>query len=212
LEMIAAKEGGSARLPEMFPRVREGLGMLSKWSFSNSCAMASLTACPPPAHVRCMCVQPICRDRLVMLRFVARVSTILATAALFAAPPAAASGSFSSSLFTFVTTVQDDGKKEPGGWQEASAPLRFVDARGIIPRIWTCSLTIGMPLRAAAYGQISPVSAAEKSAFVATKASVNVMHRQEEWLTAEFCIAFKDEVNRIFRQDYKGLGARANVP
>jgi len=67
-----------------------------------------------------------------------------------------------------------------------------------------------MPLRAEVLGRISPDHAAELTAEVATKASTQVMHRQTEWLTADFCRAFREEMLLLFREDHKLLGARVN--
>jgi hypothetical protein len=130
---------------------------------------------------------------------------------LLAAMPAAAIGSFSRSLFRFRVTVKDDGKAEPGGWQEATTQLNFVDARLLLPKTWSCRVTVGMPLRSSAYGRISTDSAAEMSASVATDASQRVMHRQPEWLTAEFCRAFIIEMKDLFRKNYPGLGAKVSA-
>lgn len=134
----------------------------------------------------------------------------VAVVLLLAARPAEAIGSFSPSLFRFRIIVKDDGKAEPGGWQEASTELNFVDGRLVLPKAWSCRLNVGMPLRAAAYGRISPDFAAETAASVATQASQVVMHRRPEWLTAAFCIEFITEMNDLFVKNYPDLGARAS--
>jgi hypothetical protein len=69
-----------------------------------------------------------------------------------------------------------------------------------------------MPLRTAAMGRISPASAAEMAAELATEASSEVMHRRPDWMTAEFCEAFKNEMNDLFFSRYTNLGARVNFP
>lgn len=147
-----------------------------------------------------------------MLRRPARAPLLIATAVLLVAAPAWAIGRFSPSLFEFVTTTKDDGKDEAGGWQEASAQLKLVDTRPVISRMWTCRIRVGMPLRTAAMGRISPTSAAEMAADLATEASSGVMHRRPDWMTAEFCKAFKDEMNDLFLDRYDRLGARVNFP
>jgi len=141
-----------------------------------------------------------------------RLVPLVALAALLVAMPALAIGRFSPSVFKFVTTVPDDGKEDSTGWQQASAELNFVDTRSVIPRAWSCRVRIGMPLRTSALGRISPESAAEMSANIATDASGNVMHRRPEWLTAEFCSAFKDEMLSLFAGRHPRLGARVNSP
>jgi len=130
---------------------------------------------------------------------------LVALAALLVAGPALAIGSFSPSAFKFATTVPDDGKADPAGWQEASAELNFVDTRSIIPHLWSCRVRVGMPLRTGALGPVSPESAAEMSAGIATEASGTVIHSRPEWLGAEFCVAFKEEMTRLFRRDHPSL-------
>ena len=98
---------------------------------------------------------------------------------------------------------------EAGGYQTASAKLRFVDSRQKPTAIWACSLTVGMPLRTMKFGRVSPARAAQIAADVATSASSTVMHSRGSWLRIAFCLGFQDEMNRIFGADYEGLGARA---
>lgn len=135
---------------------------------------------------------------------------LLATVALVIAAPALAIGSFSASAFQFVVIVKDDGTSDPGGWQEAATTLKFADGRQDPARIWTCKVTIGMPLRTNAQGSISQEDAAEMSADIATRASSDVMRSRPAWLTAEFCKAFKQEMQAAFDGIHKGLGARVN--
>ena len=137
---------------------------------------------------------------------------LVALAALLVAGPALAIGRFLPSVFKFATTIPDDGKADPAGWQEASAELNFVDTRSIIPRAWSCRMRIGMPLRTGGLGRISPEAAAEMSADIAADASGTVMHSREEWLAAEFCLEFKKEMNRLFVERHPLLGARVNSP
>lgn len=140
-----------------------------------------------------------------------RLAPLVALATLLMAMPALAIGRFSPSVFKFSTIVKDDGEPDSTGWQEASAELNFVDTRPFFPRAWSCRVKIGMPLRTSALGPISPESAAEMSADVATDASQNVMYRRPEWLTAEFCSAFKDEMLSLFVGRHPRLGARVNL-
>lgn len=68
-----------------------------------------------------------------------------------------------------------------------------------------------MPLRTKAQGSISQEEAAEMSADIATTVSSVVMHSRPAWLTAEFCGAFKTQMDKAFAKTYKGLGARVNL-
>ena len=145
-------------------------------------------------------------------RFSSVLPTAIVAAVLLASSPAEAVGAFSPSVFPFTIKVQDDGTGAAGGWQEASALLKFVDTRPLPPRLWSCRITVGMPLRAATHGRISPAFAAGTAASVATEASTKVMHRQPEWMTAEFCVAFVAEMNSLFLKDHRSLGARVNGP
>lgn len=117
-------------------------------------------------------------------------------------------GRFSSSLFRFVSIIPDDGRDRGGGWQEASAVLKFVDGRHLIPAVWSCRVTVGMPFRTGAWGPITPEYAAEISATLATDASTIVMQRRAEWLPALYCAEFIAEMRSMFRDRYDGLGAR----
>src|SRR4051812_6097274 len=141
-----------------------------------------------------------------------RLLPLVAFAALLVAMPALAIGRFSPSVFKFVTTVKDEGEGEAGGWQEASADLNFVDTQTWIPHAWSCRMTVGMPLRTVALGLISPESAAEMSANIATDASGVVMHSRPEWLAAEFCQALKIQMLSLFAKRYSQLGARVTSP
>jgi hypothetical protein len=73
-------------------------------------------------------------------------------------------------------------------------------------------MRISVPLRTSALGLISPEHAAELTADIATEASVTVMHRKQTWLTADFCKAFKDQMNRLFFEKHRRLGARVSSP
>jgi hypothetical protein len=115
-------------------------------------------------------------------------------------------GGFSSSLFKFSTIVHEPGTG-PGGWQEARATLKFADTRH--GARWSCPVVVGTPIRSAVWGHMTKSHAADISAAVADHASSRVMHTRPEWLPALFCIKFVDDMNLIFREDYKGLGASA---
>jgi hypothetical protein len=114
-------------------------------------------------------------------------------------------GGFSAALFPFKTTIEDDGMDAGGGFQEAKTTLKFTDTRQRPPARWTCSFTVGMPLRTAKYGKIDAIHAAVITARVATLAS-KVMHSRSAWLPVLFCIKFKEKMNETFKDEYKGLG------
>lgn len=120
---------------------------------------------------------------------------------------------FSASLFNFKTTLEDDGKDEGGGEQEASAKLKFIDSRPFIPEIWTCDVTIKMPLRTAKRGTVSAKEAAKIAAKITTRASTTVMHSQSSWQPTLFCSKFGNEMQNLFNHDpeFKGLGGRASA-
>ena len=110
---------------------------------------------------------------------------------------------FSASNFKFSTMVQDDGRGKAGGWQRASAVLKFADWRGFGPNFWQCSLTVGVPIRSEAAGRISPEQAAQITAAVATEASSVVMHSRPAWVGAAYCIAFREKMREMFSSRYR---------
>lgn len=118
-------------------------------------------------------------------------------------------GSFSSSLFKFKNTQEDDGVGY--GWQVAEPTLKFADGRQDPAQAWSCTLNIGMPLRTDKLGKISADWAAGTSATVATSSSSIVMRSKDSWTPAAFCKAFKDEMLKLFKKDHEGLGARVEV-
>ena len=115
-------------------------------------------------------------------------------------------GGFSAALFPFKTTIEDDGTGPGGGYQEAKTTLKFVDTRQKPPATWTCSFTVGMPLRTAKYGKLDAIHAAVITAEVATLSSSSVMHSREVWLPVLFCKNFKEKMFDTFRSRYNGLG------
>lgn len=158
------------------------------------------------------------RTRMQAVMLLAATLASAAPIARAERPPAAgiaedgrfpAAGGFSPGEFRFTPTVPDDGLGTAGGWQEATARLRIVDMRHLMPRIWSCLLTVGMPLRTAGEGSIAPETAAIRSAAIATQASSAVMHRQPEWLPAAYCKQLGDEMTALFRGQHPRLGARA---
>jgi hypothetical protein len=109
-----------------------------------------------------------------------------------------------------LTTIPDDGKQEGGGWQESNTVLHFSDwrHRWIFPKTWSCEMIIGMPVRAKAYGPISPRRAANITAPIATVASMDVMHSRSDWIAAAYCIALRVRMEQIFVVQHPYLGAR----
>jgi len=120
-------------------------------------------------------------------------------------------GSYDASLFRFKTIVADDGNGEAGGYQAASANVKFVDGRQDLPVGWSCALTVQMPLRTKLYGKISPDDAAEMTADVLTEASSFTMHSRSSWIQALFCIKLAENMIPIFEERYKGVGPRINA-
>jgi hypothetical protein len=119
--------------------------------------------------------------------------------------------SFDASDFVFVTTVPDDGQDGAGGWQQAIATLKFVRwTSTIFPQRWSCPVTVGMPIRSAAWGTWSASKAATVTAAIATLASENVTHETPDLTGVLFCSAFKDEMLSLFKMQFAGLGARVN--
>ncbi|MEO7330656.1 MAG: hypothetical protein ABI193_18925 [Minicystis sp.] len=120
-------------------------------------------------------------------------------------------GSYSASLFKFATQVADDGKGRGGGWQIASATVKFVDGRQDPPAAWTCNLGVGVVIRSEYYKTISPEYAAEATAEVLTDASSLTMHTKDAWIAALFCSKLKDKMNAVFGEQYPSLGARVTL-
>jgi hypothetical protein len=108
-------------------------------------------------------------------------------------------GGFSAASFPFKTTIQDDGTDVGGGYQEAKTTLKFTDPRQRPIARWTCSFTVGMPLRTAKYGKIDAIHAAVITAQVATLAS-KVIHTRSAWLPVLFCKEFKEKMTYIFHK------------
>jgi hypothetical protein len=116
---------------------------------------------------------------------------------------------YSPSLFQFVTTIPDPGAGEVGGWQVATTRLNFIDARRLfVPKTWWCVVEVGMPLRTMHDGRIWARYAAQITADIATEASPRVMPRKSQWMQADFCIQFGDEMRRLFVKRYETIGAR----
>ncbi|MEZ4294770.1 MAG: hypothetical protein R3B70_07315 [Polyangiaceae bacterium] len=119
-------------------------------------------------------------------------------------------GAFSPSVFNFMTTLPDDGTDKGGGWQVATATLKFARISGLLPESWSCTVTVGMPLRTALHGKVSAESAASISAAVATQASANVRKSEPELPPGVFCIKLIAQMDAIFRAEpLKSYGARA---
>lgn len=115
---------------------------------------------------------------------------------------------FSTSIFMFTTTVADDGQGDAGGWQVAAATLKFNRWIGVLPENWACQVTIGMPVRAEAYGKISPQQAATITTGVANNASQFVMHNPEGLPPGIFCSRLKPTMQQLFDTQYYLLGAK----
>jgi hypothetical protein len=104
--------------------------------------------------------------------------------------------------------VEDDGKKAAGGWQVGSATLHFYRWTDALPESWTCSVTVGMPVRAEAYGVIPAKKAATITAQVATAASFRVMSFRPELPPGIYCDRLSTEMKAEFKAEFENLGAR----
>lgn len=118
-------------------------------------------------------------------------------------------GTFSPSVFKFVTVVPDDGTGVAGGWQQAASTLKFIRWISVVPESWTCSIKVGMPLRTGMFGVISAQQAATITAGVATVASKTVMDLKPPLPPGIYCIKLKAEMASMFASPaYTGLGAK----
>lgn len=103
---------------------------------------------------------------------------------------------FDPSAFNFVTVVADDGKDAAGGWQHATAILAFVRLDG--SEAWTCTITVGMPLRAELVGVISRAAAANVTAAIATQAWQYLRKTAPGLPPGVFCSKFKAQMHGLF--------------
>jgi hypothetical protein len=117
---------------------------------------------------------------------------------------------FDPSVFRFVTIIDDDGTDKGAGWQEAKAKLNF--KRLTVPheiKSWSCSFTIGMPLRTEIYGPID----ADRAASISEEITEEVANRMDYHLPQGiFCERFVLAARAAFKSKYKGLGARVTNP
>jgi hypothetical protein len=111
-------------------------------------------------------------------------------------------GSFSPSDFKFITIIPDDGKAEPGGWQEAKVTLKIKRLIGIMTyESFTCpQMTIGTPLRNKDQGKISAQMAAETSAEIATYVTGVI----DEVPQGIFCVKLKEGMTKMMPQAISG--------
>lgn len=131
------------------------------------------------------------------------------------APPVCESiGQYSSTLFKFKTTIEDDLSAPSGGWQEARPTLKFVDDRQDPPDSWSCTFTFGIPLRTVAHGKISASKAADIAAEASTFGSSFAMHKKASWVPQDFCNQFVNEMKALLSSQkgpYWQYGARVNL-
>lgn len=113
--------------------------------------------------------------------------------------------SFKPEEFRFVTTVPDKGEGKAGGWQEAKPNLEF--KRLVIPtgtKTWTCSFTIGMPLRPELMGRVDARRAARMSVEVTESVGRSMDFTLPQGI---FCHKFVEETRATFKLKYPDLGA-----
>jgi hypothetical protein len=115
--------------------------------------------------------------------------------------------------FPFKVEKEWDGEDKAGGRQRALALLEFEICRGVFLRrtyLWNCPLDVTMPVQTESVGRITPKRAAAVSAEVANLAVTAVMESREDWQgqSGVFCNELKDTMNKIFRDEHRGYGAR----
>lgn len=109
-----------------------------------------------------------------------------------------------------MTTIADDGPDDAGGWQQAKATLNFVRVDG--SESWSCTITVGMPLRAKAVGVITKGMAANVSAAYATQSWKNLRATSPDLPPGIFCSKFKDGMVALFGTGASaGIGAKVNL-
>jgi hypothetical protein len=135
-----------------------------------------------------------------------RVAAIMVVVCAILVPMGAVAqiGGFSPSLFRFNTEIADDGTGAAGGWQTAYAVLKFHGIR----RGLECPVKVGMPIRSSVHGRISQALAADVSAEVATLSSSVTRRLRPRWLGEDFCIAWRENMETIFRR--RGFAATAS--
>lgn len=114
---------------------------------------------------------------------------------------------FSASVFKFTTLVPDDGKDEGGGWQVATAKLEFFRWISVLWEDWNCMVTVGMPIRTAVNGTISPSKAATITAGIASEASFDLMHVKPPLPSGIFCSKLGPLMQAKFKAQYPTVGA-----
>jgi len=109
--------------------------------------------------------------------------------------------------FPFVTTVQDDGTGDGGGWQVAKVNLEFKKIR--IPTsviTWWCRFNIEMPLRTEQMGRVDASRAAGFSVEITRPIAYSMDYDLPQGI---FCFQFVNKVDAAFKSKYQGLGATA---
>lgn len=114
-------------------------------------------------------------------------------------------------IFKFVQTIKDDGEGKGGGWQEATANLKFLEwRRTFLPIFWDCPIKVGMPVRAQFHGYISGRSATQMTAAATTDATDDLMVSRPTWAgaTTEHCKQLREEIRVRLDPPGRRLGAR----
>jgi hypothetical protein len=116
--------------------------------------------------------------------------------------------------FHFTVQVRDDGRGSAGGWQVASADLKFKEISLTLLYVyeWHCPVIVGMPIRNEKQGRISARYAALVTGEVTDEATEEVMNtRRGNWRNygQEYCEALMSLMNAKFRESrHEILGAR----
>jgi hypothetical protein len=119
-------------------------------------------------------------------------------------------GAITPDTFPFVTTMLDDGTDVAGGWQVTAVALFFKRWVNLVPESWSCPLTVGMPLRTAKYGIITPAAAASLTSQI-TNTALNQIAGPPFLPPGIFCTKLTATVKALFASPvWAGFGARVN--
>jgi hypothetical protein len=119
----------------------------------------------------------------------------------------------SSSAYTFHETLPDDGTGDGGGWQEGTATLEFTEHTGLFSSYsYSCTMRVGMPLRAKLPGRISARFAQQIATEITLDAAANVKDTRSTWVGQgeAFCVQLHDEMLRLFSSSFRNYGVRVN--
>jgi hypothetical protein len=111
--------------------------------------------------------------------------------------------------------LKDDDEGDGGGWQTADKTFDFAERDWGIPvYFWQCPIRIGMPIRCAKEGRITPSRAALYSAEVANAVVDPLLESRTTWKNqgAAFCVKLQDALRATFKHRYPSVGATVSRP